>query len=628
MTSRARWNSVLVLFASLATIGAGLFDSASSLAQADEVATKSTRSAKKPDKSSDSKKADSAADSSKPENSAPEKETPAEAAEPRPFEPKHSPEEWEKLLSGSAPKDADIIAFIDEQIRMGWHDSGIGPSAVATDGEWCRRVFLDLLGRVPSVTELQKYLTDKSKKKKADLVDRLLGSDEYVEEYARNSTTFWTNLLIGRATTDNPRDLVNREGMQQYLRRSFLENKPYDKMVRELVTATGSNTPGEENYNGAVNFILDNLQENAATATAKTAKYFLGMQVQCTQCHNHPFNPTFKQDQFWGMNAFFRQTMSDRREGGGMMAPANLMNQDFAGESGSNPKEAEVFYELRNGEMRAALPTFVDGTTIDPSGYLDEVNRREKLADLIVRSEYLGKAIVNRTWGKMLGYGFTKPVDDMGPHNEPSHPVLLEKLGKIFADNGHDLRRLYRWIALSEAYSLSSRFGEKNKADDPSLGEKPLFSHFYVRQMQAEELYESLLVATEAEKSKGSYEEQEKTKSDWLQQFTIAFGTDEGDESTTFNGTIPQALMMFNGDLVQRATDAEPGSFLHKIANGKMKGPQRVEFLYLSALARKPTKTEMQLAVQLLTLRKGDVKAALQDVWWALLNSNEFILNH
>ncbi|HWB11592.1 MAG TPA: DUF1549 domain-containing protein [Pirellulales bacterium] len=533
--------------------------------------------------------------------------------------------------SASATTDADVIAHINEQIRKGWKDAEITPSPEATENEWCRRLYLDVLGRVPSVSELQQFLSDKSKNKREALVDRLLDSDEYVEEYARNWMTIWTNILIGRpkAARDEARDLVDRDGMQQYLRRNFLTNKPYDKMVYELVSATGSNKPGEDGYNGAVNFVLDNLQENATTATAKTARYFLGLQVQCTQCHNHPFND-WKQDQFWGMNAFFRQTKALRTFQGREIVAVRLENEDFAGEGG-DPREAEIYYELRNGILQVAYPTFVDGTKINPSGYADEVNRRGELAGLIVKSEFLGKAIVNRMWAHFLGYGFTKPIDDLGPHNPSSHPDLLEYLGKQFVGHGHDLRRLIRWIVLSEPYSLSSKFGAKvakNKLDDPTLGNKPLFSHFYVRQMQAEELYESLLVATEAHKTKGSFQEQEKTKGDWLQQFTLAFGTDEGDETTTFNGTIPQALMMMNGDLIKKATSLDKGGFLYRMITGDMKPHARIDYLYMAALARKPTKQEMSIANQLLAARGGDPAAAMQDVWWAILNTNEFILNH
>jgi len=413
------------------------------------------------------------------------------------------------------------------------------------------------------------------------------------------------------------------------LRRALQRNKPYDRMVHELVSATGVTKPGEENFNGATNFTAGNLEENGVQATAKTAQIFMGLQVQCTQCHNHPFNE-WKQNQFWELNAFFRQTRAMRKNGmQGRDAIVEVSNQDFAGEGG-DPRDAELYYELRNGIMKVAYPVFVDGKTeISKSGYLRDVDRRTELANLITSSPYMSKAIVNRMWGHFLGYGFTKPIDDMGPHNPPTHPELLDRLGADFAKASFDTKQLIRWIVLSEPYALSSKFNNKNKLDDPALGEKPKFSHFYLRQMRAEELYESLLVATEAHKTRGSYEEQEQAKGEWLRQFTIAFGTDEGNEATTFNGTIPQALMMFNGDLIQKATSAERGSFLERVANnGRLSSSAKINYLYMAALARKPASNELALANDLLAARRGNVSAAMQDVWWALLNSNEFILNH
>ncbi len=304
-----------------------------------------------------------------------------------------------------------------------------------------------------------------------------------------------------------------------------------------------------------------------------------------------------------------------------------LVNQNFSGED-NRPDEAVIFYELRNGKMEAAYPVFVDGSQLSKSGYLNEVDRRKELAERVVGSEYMPKAIVNRMWGHFLGYGFTKPVDDLGPHNAPSHPELLDRLGVEFRQASCDLKQLIRWIVLSEPYSLSSHFNGTNKKDDPSLGEKPAFSHFYLRQMRAEELYESLLTATAADQG-GSYEEQEKTKHDWLNQFTIAFGTDDADETTTFNGTIPQTLMMMNGDLMKKAIGTDKGSFLEQVAeNSKLNNAAKINHLFMAALARRPTAQENTAANQLMALRGGDATAALQDVWWAVLNSNEFILNH
>jgi hypothetical protein len=265
---------------------------------------------------------------------------------------------------------------------------------------------------------------------------------------------------------------------------------------------------------------------------------------------------------------------------------------------------------------------------ISKSGYLSECDRRTELGKLIVNSPYMDKAMANRMWQHFLGYGFTKPVDDLGPHNNPSHPALLDYLGEQFRYVSHDVKELIKWITLSEAYSLSSRIGKGNAKDDPLLGEQPKFSHFYLRQMRAEELYESLLVATEAHKTRGSFEEVERQKAEWLRQFTLAFGTDEGDEATTFNGTIPQALMMFNGDLIKKAIDTSNGSFLHRVAASNLKPEAKIDYLFNAALSRDPSKGEVTVANQLLVARKGDGAAALQDIFWAVLNSNEFIIQH
>ncbi len=534
---------------------------------------------------------------------------------------------WAADLDGLSSEDQRVIAYINQYIRQGWQDAELSPSPEATDGEWVRRVFLDVLGRIPTAEETLAFVNDRSPDKKARLINKLLESDEYIEQYAHNWATIWTILLIGRTGGNDRRSLVNREGMQQYLRQCFLNNKPYDQMVYELISARGANKPGEPDYNGAVNFLLDNLDQNAVPATAKVTRIFLGMQIQCTQCHNHPFND-MKQNAFWELNAFFRQAKALRTFQGRDIAVVRLEDEDFPGED-NNPEEAAIFYELRNGLLKVAYPRFIDGTRINPSGYVDEVNRRQELAKLIRQSPQMRKAIVNRMWAHFFGYGFTKPIDDMGPHNLPTHPELLERLSEDFGRMGHDLKRLIRWIVLSEPYGLSSRMTKGNKRDDPTLGEKPMFSHFYIRQMTAEQLYESLITATAAHKARaGSYEQQQKIRDQWLRQFAIAFGTDENDEATTFDGTIPQVLMMWNGELMQKAISGEPGTLLYRVARTKKSPREMINYLYLTALSRKPTRTELRLASQAWRARKGNTLEALKDVYWVLLNSNEFILQH
>ena len=273
-------------------------------------------------------------------------------------------------------------------------------------------------------------------------------------------------------------------------------NVSYDKFVYELVSAEGSVTE-----NGAVAFLAGHLNQNAIEATARTARVFLGMQVQCTQCHDHPFNK-WKQAQFWSMNAFFRGT---RRRG------VRGNRREFG--LSDNPSTGVVFFEKRNAVLQATKRTFVDGTGVKMD---DEAKPRRQLAKLMTdpSKPFLANAAVNRMWGHFFGYGFTRPVDDMGPHNPPSHPELLKYLADQFKKSGFDTKRLIRWIALSEAYSLSSRYGEKNKVDNPGAGETPLFSKMYLKLFTAEQLYDSLLIATDADKAGRGYDAAQRQRSE------------------------------------------------------------------------------------------------------------------
>lgn len=552
--------------------------------------------------------------------------------------------------NANADSDSDIVATINKHIRQGWEDNEVTPSEQADDAEFARRASLDIVGRIPTYSELTTFLESEARDKRERFVDQLLDNEDYI----RNSASIWGNLLVGRSNNRGG----GRAALDGWLRNAIYTNIPYDQFVKELITAEGSS-----DENGAVVFLSSHLNEMAVPATSITARLFLGRQVQCTQCHNHPFND-WQQTQFWGMNAFFRGT---RRQGNPNRGAVTLTDA---------PAATMVDFEKRNGTMQSARRQFFDGdgakvaeldVTVD---ILELRNRgqqkalakpREELASYITdpSKPFLAETQVNRVWGNLFGYGFTKPVDDMGPHNQPSHPELLSYLAGQFREAGYDNKRLIRWLAASDAYNLTSKFNEGNLDDNPAAGEMPIFSHMYLKQFRAEQLYDSLLIATAADQANRTSDQAEAQRATWLRQFVQTFGTDENDESTSFNGTIPQALLLMNGQLMRNALGGGSGSFLRKVvlsptgrpdedaksapktatqarlaatraARSRNKNtPAKIETLFLVALSRKPTPTELDAFNDVYAKGKyRDPVVGLQDIFWSLLNSNEFVINH
>jgi hypothetical protein len=501
------------------------------------------------------------------------------------------------------------VAAIDKGIAEGWAAAGIKPARPATDEEFLRRAYLDLVGRIPTVQEARAFLSMKEHDKRGKLVEYLLNHPDF----AKNFATQWSVLLIGRG---NQGRMVDREALNSWLRKQFGSGRPWNETVHELVGATGSNKE-----NGAVNFVLAHLEFGAVPLTSKTTRLFLGQQIQCTQCHDHPTND-WKQGDFWGINAFFKgvrpeQVTKPNDTGGEVYDHTELRD---------NPTDAYVSFDKRNGMVGIAFPRFLDGRKISQG---TDVVRRAELAKLIAdpKNEALSRAFVNRMWAHFLGRGFVHPVDDFGPHNQPSHPEVLDRLAKDFHDSGYDVKQLCRWITATHAYQLSSI---SNKAKG-SEKDDSLFASMPLRPMSPEQLFDSLLTATQAHKA-GSVDEGNRRRNAWLRQFIFAFANDEAEEGSSFQGTIPQALMMMNGELMQEALSGKPGSFLAEVCEhaghlGRSPETYMVDSIYLAALSRHPSAKELNQAREYLH-NFPDSLQVLQDLFWALLNSNEFILIH
>jgi hypothetical protein len=499
------------------------------------------------------------------------------------------------------------LPFIDTLIQDGWKKAGVQPAKLASDEEFMRRVYLDLVGRIPSPQEARAFLATRESDKREKLVEYLLNHPDFAKNFANQ----WTVLLIGRS---NQGRMVDRPALTNWLRKQFGSDRPWNEIVRELVFSTGSNKE-----NGAVNYVLAHLEFEAVPLTSLTTRLFMGQQIQCTQCHNHPSND-WKQEDFWGINAFFKGIKSEevtKADSTGLEAYDHTEVRD-------EPTDSFARFDKRNGMVGIAFPKFLDGKKISQG---PDVLRRSELAKLICgpNNEMLAKSFVNRMWAHFMGRGFVNPVDDMGPHNPPSHPELLDQLAKQFHESGYDVKQLCRWIACSRVYQLSSAQKKASEKDEN------LFAQMQLKPMGPEQLFDSLLTATGAHRS-STGEERDRKRDAWMRQFIFTFANDETEESSSFQGTIPQALMMMNGEIMTEALSGKPGSFIATVidsAQRQSRSPAHfmVDSIYIAALSRHPTSKELTAAGHYFD-EYPDSLQVLQDLFWALLNSNEFILNH
>lgn len=515
--------------------------------------------------------------------------------------------------------DTLIAARIDEIVNDSLSENEVTASPTATDSEWLRRVYLTMTGRIPTIDETQQFLKRDSPRKRQMLIDSVLETPELSQHFAG----VWTNLLVGRT----PRSHVNREKLYEFLEMSFADNTPWIDTVGELITARGRN-----DRNGATNFLLAHLNNQATPATAVTAKLFLGEQISCVQCHDHPFAKGVTQREYWALNAFFKDTdrvsvpIADAGTRGMKELPWQLVDRVH--------KERMTHFETRSGRQEAVLPMY-DGVTITAE---NNENRRNKLARLLATDSEtkVARAMVNRMWAYFFGYGFTAQIDDMGPHAAVSHPKLLNLLSEAFVKSEYDLQRLMKWIACSAAWQRSSEMTEGNATDRPDHGGTPLFSRVYVRRMTPEQVYESVRVAIRSaagittDKKDSAVEHRRQ----WVQQFAHAYDTDENDESVGFDGSIAQAMVMMN--------DVEVSEAIRQATSAVVSGSQKrvvpvtetLDRVALAMLTRKPTSGEQRVFrshYRKLSQQSPPSRAmfsAIEDMMWAYLNSSEFVLIH
>jgi hypothetical protein len=564
-------------------------------------------------------------------------------AEPKKSDPKAKSKETDKpteppplkLTIVSKDKDKDVIdtvKMINEKLAAGWKANNIVHSRWADDYEFLRRASLDIIGRIATPAEIHEYFVAPRETRRSLLIDRLLAKPEYASHWAN----VWTNWLLTRSGIFG-RGMYH-EQTQKWLKDQFALNRPYDQIVRDLITASGKNSD-----NGAVNFILAHVGENTPRGmerdegqfqmvpiTSRITRLFLATQVQCAQCHDHPFSEAIKQNHFWGVNAFLRQV---QRVGNiPMRRQDGLMTLELRDNPDVNDKPV-VVYEKRNGVLLEAKAEFLptNGQKKGPrlAAGVKGNQRRVELANYVIDHENFPKAIVNRMWGVFFGRGFTQPIDDFNDNNKPTNEELIDELAARFKNYNYNMHKLIRWICNSDAYNLSVIANSTN--DKPE--QEALFSRMLMKAMSPEQLFESMMVATNSAVLDNT-EEKNKLRTQWLDRLVSSFGDDEGNE-VNFNGTVVQALLMMNGEDINNAIGRkEKGTVAMAIIRYRS-GPAVIKELYLASLNRPPTTRELAYISSRMHLdprnplaREKDIAAPFQDMFWALLNSNEFILNH
>jgi hypothetical protein len=495
-----------------------------------------------------------------------------------------------------------LAARVDEHLARAWAEAKVTPSRPADDAEFLRRVSLDIAGKIPTAAEARAFLDDPRPDKRARLVDRLLRGPA-ATNHAVNA---WKGLLIPEANGNVGIARFLAPDFEAWLRRRLADETGLDVLVRDLLTTPvdGQNPlnsarmaqptePTPLAYYAAKGYRPEDLAAGAA-------RLFLGVRIECAQCHDHPFS-AWKREEFWGLAA------------------------TFAGFE--PPRQPNAIAAVREDRARRALEIPGTGRKV-PARFLDGAEpptdgdgTRAALAKWITARDnpYFARAMVNRAWAQLFGVGLVDPVDDFGDSNPPSHPELLDDLAGWFAESGFDRRALIRALTATRAYALSSASGP-GEPPDPRL-----FARGPVRGMSPEQLYDSLAQAVGlpfevAPPQRGVFVTGPKAA--FLEKFAA------GDERPTERETsIPQALAFLHGSLVADATSLERGETLGAVVEAPfLDTAGRIETLFLAALTRRPTAEESARLVAYVEGR--DPKAALADVFWALLNSAEFKLNH
>jgi len=489
--------------------------------------------------------------------------------------------------------------YIDGLVWKRLQKLGITPSQAAEESTVLRRLYLDIIGRGPTVDEARSYLDDTAADKRSRLIESLLRHPEYAEHWASK----WADLLRPNPYHVGIKATLNYD---QWIRQAFRQNMPYDQFVRELVTAQGSTF-----RHG--NATLYRNRRTPDELTTQISQLFLGVRLECAKCHQHPFE-VYSQKDFYSFAAFFARV---GRKGTGISAPISGSEEFiFVADKGS------VSHPL-TGEDLAPKP--LKGQPLDiPTGD----DPRVALADWMTAADnpYFSRVIANRVWADLMGRGLVEPVDDLRGTNPPSNPELLDALADDLKLHGYDLKHLIRSITNSQVYALSSVPSETNAADHRN------FSRHYRQRLRAETLYDTLTQITGDGDRFEAMPPDSRAKELWTVRvdslFLDAFSRQDPNQDPpcerNTEPTIVQALHLMNSkDLYQRVT-AENGRAA-ELANQELPAERVVEDVYLAVYGRRPSAVELTAAVADVPTDPKERRVMIEDLMWALINTAEFV---
>ncbi|MEZ6140947.1 MAG: DUF1549 and DUF1553 domain-containing protein [Zavarzinella sp.] len=478
------------------------------------------------------------------------------------------------------------------------------PSAPAPEATWHRRVYIDIIGRFPTPTETKAFLDDRSPTKREQLVDRLLARPEYADHWANK----WADLLRPNPYHAGIKATMN---LDTWIREQFRQNRPYDEMVKELLTAQGSTF-----RNGAVVFYRNRRQpEELATMVSQL---FLGVRLDCAKCHQHP-SERWSQADFYSFAAFFSRM---GRKGQGISAPISGGEEIVYVKNGG-----KIVHPLTELEM---APTPLLGKPVEIPETIDPTDPRALLVDWMLQPDnpFFAKVIVNRVWAELMGKGLVDPVDDMRDTNPPSNPALLNALAAEFRKMKFDMKKLIQLITTSHVYGLSAEPNETNAGDNRN------YSRHYRVRLRAEVLLDAVCDITGVQDRFEAMPLGSRAMQAWTvrfdSKFLDSFGRPDPNQDPpcerVSDSTVVQALHLMNAPAISQKITSSEGR-IAEFFKKKMSTEAMVQELYLWVYCRPPTSEELTACLGKLAPRQNQ-REAMEDLLWALLNTPEFVLNH